>query len=71
MYNIEVEFPFSCVHVNDLEDSEFPFDLVDGPLDDESRKRTFKLFSGLNYCLFAKIQEGKRRKICTVENYVS
>ena len=59
MYNIEVEFPFSCVHVKDLEDSEFPFDLVDGPLDDESRKRPFHLFSGLNYCLFAKIQEGK------------
>ena len=59
MYNIEVEYPFSCVHINDLEDSEFPFNLIDGPLDDESRKVPFLLFSGLNYCLFSKIEEGK------------
>lgn len=61
MYNIEVEFPFSCVHLRDLEDSEFPFNLIDGPLDEESRKKPFELFSGLNYCLFAKIQEGKSK----------
>lgn len=59
MYNIEVEFPFSCVHLRELEDSEFPFQLVDGPLDEDSRMEPFQLFSGLNYCLFAKIEKGR------------
>lgn len=60
MYNIEVEFPFSCFHLKDLEDTEFPFKFVEGPLDDESRKIPFKLFSGQNYCLFSKIEHGKK-----------
>lgn len=58
MHNIEVEYPFSVFHLNDLEDSEFPFHLIDGPLDDNARKQPFVLFSGQNYCLFAKIEKG-------------
>ena len=69
MYNVEVEYPFSCYHLNDLEGTEFPFKFIDGPLDDETRKKPFHLVSGQNYCLFAKIQCGKifntkiRRKV--------
>ena len=58
MYSEEVEFPFSYVHVKDLKDSGFPFKLVEGPLDDNSRKVPFKLFSGQRFCLFAKIAQG-------------
>ena len=60
MYDVEVEYPFSYYHVNELQDSEFPFQLVDGPLDAESRREPFPLFSGQKYCLFAKIEKGKQ-----------
>lgn len=63
MYNAEVEYPFSCEHVKDLEASGFPFYLVDGPLDDESRTVPFQLFSGRKFCLFAKIQNGNLKHI--------
>lgn len=57
MYNVEVEFPFSCVNVKDLVETEFPFYLVEGSLDDESRKLPFTIFSQ-TYCVFGKVQEG-------------
>lgn len=58
MYNIDVEYPFSVYHVKDLEETEFPFHYVDGPLDDNARKEPFLLFSGQRYCLFSKIEQG-------------
>lgn len=59
MYSPEVEFPFSCMNLKDLTDTNFPFDLVEGSLDDESRTETFTLFDTQPFCLFAKIQEGE------------
>lgn len=61
MYDAEVEYPFSSVHLRDLQDSTFPFQLVDGPLDDESRMIPFELFPNQKYCLFGKIQEGRNK----------
>ena len=60
MYNAEVEFPFSCVKLKDLVNTSFPFNLVEGSLDDESRKTPFNLFGTQQYCLFAKVQDGKK-----------
>lgn len=64
MYDVEVEFPFSYTHVNDLDGSEFPFPfhLIDGPLDDQSRMIPFELFTDKKYCVFGKIQEGRHEK---------
>lgn len=59
MYSVEAEFPFSCVNLKNLADTDFPFYLVEGALDDKSRIVPFKLFSDQTYCIFAKVQQGK------------
>lgn len=61
MYDIEVQYPFSYAHVNELQGSEspFPFYLIEGPLDDDSRKVPYELFPDRKYCVFGKIQQGR------------
>lgn len=59
MYNVEVEYPFSCQNLNNLVDTDFPFYLVEGCLDDESRMIPFQLYSDQKFCVFAKIQFGE------------
>ena len=58
MYSPDVEFPFSSVNVQELSKTNFPFDHVDGPLDDKSRMTPFELFPSQHYCLFAKVEKG-------------
>ena len=60
LYNVEVEYPFSCENVKDLECSGFPFHLLEGPLDDESRTVPYQLFTGQKFCVFAKVQSGRK-----------
>lgn len=61
MYSVEAEFPFSSVNLNNLNDTNFPFYLVDGSLDDKSRVVPFKMFSEQTFCLFSKVQKGKKK----------
>lgn len=59
MYSVEAEYPFSCVNLNNLANTDFPFYLIEGALDDESRVVPFNLYSDNKYCVFAKVQKGK------------
>ena len=60
MYSVEAEFPFSCENLNNLEGTDFPFYLMEGQLDNKSRIIPFKLHSDQPYCVFAKVQKGKK-----------
>ena len=59
MYSVDVEYPFSCMNLRNLANTDFPFYLIEGSLDDNSRIIPFKLFSDDKYCVFAKIEIGK------------
>ena len=59
MYSVDAQFPFSSANLKDLTDTDFPFYLVDGALDDDSRTVPFKLYSDQSYCVFAKVEHGE------------
>ena len=60
-YDVNKEFPFISVALDDFEGSNFPFDLISGHLGLEDRltPREISTFKGSKLCLFAKIESGK------------
>ena len=74
MYNPDVEYPFACYNIKDLVETDFPFFLVEGSLDNDSRKVPFKVFSEEKFCLFAKIEQGSfslNFLIIAVSNFIA
>ena len=60
MYDENVEYPFSCVNLAELADTEFPMDLIEGSLDDDARILPFELFPNQRYCCFGKVEQGRK-----------
>ena len=61
LYDEDTEFPFSCVPLVNLENTNFPFRVIDGSMDASIRREPIALsyFGGeKKYCVFAKIEEG-------------
>ena len=62
LYDENTEYPFSCVSLASLENSNFPFHVIDGSMNADIRQEPMHL-SGLEgsqrYCIFAKIEAGK------------
>lgn len=61
LYNEDTEFPFTCVPLTALENSNFPFNAINGSMDANLRMQPIQI-SSLNgnhlYCIFAKIEDG-------------
>ena len=58
----DTEFPFSCVSLSSLAESNFPFQAINGSMDDNLRKEPIVLsWDGeepQKYCIFCKVEEG-------------
>ena len=59
-FDVNDEFPFTSVPLDQLKGSDFPFQLITGHLGLENRiqPRNFSKLPGHKYCLFAKVESG-------------
>ena len=60
-YDVDDEQPFSSVTLDHFEGTDFPFDIINGPLglSDRLKPRHLSRLPGPRYCVFAKCEEGK------------
>lgn len=69
-YDVNDEFPFSCVLLENFKESDFPFRLITGQLGLEDRLKPiqFSKMPGPKYCLFAKVEEGSLKTLKSNKN---
>lgn len=61
MWHISKEYPFSVTSLAHFKGSDFPFNVINGPLSDEDRQIKHKLtrLQGQDYSVFCKIEQSR------------
>lgn len=59
-FDVDDEFPFICVSLEDFQGKDFPFDLINGHLSLADRQKPRNV-AGKIFCVFAKVEEGNKK----------